>query len=68
MTEFTETELVSLAEQAGFDWESFGLRDRLCFRDFAALVAEKAATKERAAMATAASIADVRVSGKKGGV
>ena len=30
-----------MATEAGFEWDSLGLRDRLCFEHFAALVAAK---------------------------
>ena len=34
-------EIIAMAKEAGFEWDSLGLRDRLCFERFAALVAAK---------------------------
>ena len=37
----THEEIIAMAKEAGFEWDSLGLRDRLCFERFAALVAAK---------------------------
>ena len=36
-----QAEIIAMATEAGFEWDSLGLRDRLCFEHFAALVAAK---------------------------
>ena len=36
-----QAEIIAMATEAGFEWDSLGLRDRLCFELFAALVAAK---------------------------
>ena len=36
-----QDEIIAMATEAGFEWDSLGLRDRLCFQRFAALVAAK---------------------------
>ena len=36
-----QAEIIAMATEAGFEWDSLGLRDRLCFERFAALVAAK---------------------------
>lgn len=45
----TKAEIIAMATEAGFEWDSLGLLDRLCFERFAALVA----AKEREACAAA---------------
>ena len=35
----TPEEIIAMAKEAGFEWDSLGLRDRFCFERFAALVA-----------------------------
>lgn len=37
----THEEIIAMATEAGFEWDSLGLRDRFCFERFAALVAAK---------------------------
>ena len=37
----TQDEIIAMATEAGFEWDSLGLRDRFCFERFAALVAAK---------------------------
>lgn len=37
----TRDEIIAMATEAGFEWDSLGLRDRFCFERFAALVAAK---------------------------
>jgi len=37
----TQAEIIAMATEAGFEWDSLGLRDRFCFERFAALVAAK---------------------------
>ncbi len=36
-----QAEIIAMATEAGFEWDSLGLRDRFCFERFAALVAAK---------------------------
>ena len=38
---FSADEIIAMATEAGFEWDSLGLRDRLCFEHFAALIAVK---------------------------
>ena len=38
---FSADEIIAMATEAGFEWDSLGLRDRFCFERFAALVAAK---------------------------
>ena len=37
----TQAEIIAMATDAGFEWDSLGLRDRFCFERFAALIAVK---------------------------
>lgn len=37
----TRDEIIAMAQEAGFEWSEMGLRDRICFERFAALVAAK---------------------------
>ena len=36
-----QAEIIAMATEAGFEWDSLGLRDRFCFERFAALIAAK---------------------------
>ena len=36
-----QAEIIAMATEAGFEWDSLGLRNRLCFQRFAARVAAK---------------------------
>ena len=37
----TIVKLITMAQEAGFDWGEMGFRDRMCFERFADLVAAK---------------------------
>ena len=36
-----QAEIIAMATEAGFEWDSLGLRDRVCCERFAALVAAR---------------------------